>query len=142
MRISRDQMLMEMAITASKRGTCLRRKIGAVIAVEGRVISIGYVGAPSGFPHCTPETCSPGNPCNNTVHAESNAIAAAARAGIATLSARMYTTVSPCLKCAQLIIASGIIAVDYLEEYRDIEPVEYLRKAGIFCDKLLFQMEL
>jgi deoxycytidylate deaminase len=46
-------MLMEMALVVARRGTCNRKQVGAVIARDGRVISIGYNGAPPGLPHCS-----------------------------------------------------------------------------------------
>ena len=52
MRISRSEMLMEMAFTVAKRGTCSRLQVGAVISRDGRIISMGYNGAPSGLQHC------------------------------------------------------------------------------------------
>lgn len=140
MRISRPDMLMGMAKLAAKRGTCLRRSVGAVIAREGRVLSLGYVGAPSGFAHCSPAECGPGKPCTRTIHAEANAIAFAAKEGIRIEGAVMYTTASPCNDCAKLIINSGIGAVWYDEEYRDIEPIKMLRAAGILCGKLAENM--
>lgn len=51
-RISRDQMLMDIAEVVAKRGTCNRLQVGAVISKEGRIISTGYNGVPSGLPHC------------------------------------------------------------------------------------------
>lgn len=143
-RISRDQMLMEMAIIASKRSTCTRKHVGAIIAIEGRPISVGYAGAPSGLPHCLEHGCltGPDGGCIRTQHAEANAIAFAARKGIATERATLYTTVSPCLACAKLIINAGIEEVWFLELYRKMEGVELLGKLGIACEQLRFQMVL
>lgn len=141
-RISREEMLMEMAITASKRSTCLRKDVGAVIARDGRVLSVGYNGAPSGQPHCTPQTCNTSAPCERAVHAEANAIAFAAKAGISTDGAELYATVSPCPYCAKLIINSGIRKVWYLEEYRDKSGIHLLTLSGIFSSQLLFRMML
>lgn len=143
-RISRDQMLMEMAIIASKRSTCNRKHVGAIIAIEGRPISVGYAGAPSGLPHCLEHGClaGPDGGCIRTQHAEANAIAFAARKGIATEKATLYTTVSPCLACAKLIINAGISRVWYLELYRKTEGIELLCRTGIFIDQLKFQMDL
>lgn len=118
-RISRDEALMENALTWSRRGTCLRKQVGAVIALESRVISTGYVGAPAGLPHCDEHNCSQDRPCNRTVHAEANAIAFAARKGIATEGATLYTTLSPCEPCARLIINAGITELVFLDRYRD-----------------------
>lgn len=129
-RITRHQMLMDMAVAAAKRGTCLRLQVGAVIGFNGRVISVGYNGAPPGVSHCSRETCGPDKPCTRAVHAEANAIAWAARRGLATAEHYLYTTVSPCLDCAKLILSAGIGAVIYKDEYRDQMPLIYLENAG------------
>lgn len=131
MRISRDQMCMEFAVTVAKRSTCLRRRVGAVVVFGGRPLSIGYAGAPEGMPHCTPETCNVDNPCKNTIHAEANAIAWASRYGVSTQGGILYTTCSPCESCAKLILAAGISKVFYRELYRDVDPIELLVRGGI-----------
>lgn len=136
MRLSRNEMLMGMAALAAQRGTCLRRSVGAVIARDGRVLSLGYVGAPAGFPHCTPDICGPDKPCERTIHAETNAIAFAAKEGIRIEDSILYTTASPCKECAKLIINSGIRMVWYLDEYRDVAPLQLLEQAGILYQRL------
>lgn len=143
-RLSRDQMLMEMAIIASKRSTCARKHVGAIIAIDGRPISVGYAGAPTGLPHCLDHGCiaGPDGGCIRTQHAEANAIAFAARKGIATEKAALYTTVSPCLACAKLIINAGIDEVWFLELYRKTEGIQLLGKLGISCEQLRFEMIL
>ena len=55
-RITRDEMLMEMAHTVAKRGTCSRLQVGAVFAQDGRVVVTGYNGAPPGLDHCIHES--------------------------------------------------------------------------------------
>lgn len=137
-RISRDEMLIEIALVVKQRSTCLRRKVGAVLAYEGRVLSIGYGGSPPGLPHCTPETCSAEKPCLATIHAEANSIAFAARNGIVTRGATLYTTASPCRECAKLLISAGIKRVVYDEEYRDLGPLELLCDVGIPVEKFGF----
>lgn len=47
---------MEMAQVVAKRGTCSRLQVGAVFAVEGRVVATGYNGAPPGLAHCVHES--------------------------------------------------------------------------------------
>lgn len=120
-RITRNQMLMEMANVAAKRGTCDRAFVGAVIALDGRVISTGYVGAPVGRPHCMDIGCDIGadGGCQRTVHAEANAVGFAAQHGVATGGSTLYTTVAPCLTCSKLIINAGIQRVVYFRAYRD-----------------------
>lgn len=133
MRISRDAMLMEMAIIAAKRSTCLRRQVGAVIAFEGRILTLGYAGSPPGMPHCEDVGCliGPHGGCVRTQHAEINAITFAARKGISLEGSSLYTTLSPCLHCAKAIISAGIISVMYLEKYWITEGIDLLAEAKI-----------
>ncbi len=56
-RPSYDEYFMEMAQLVSSRSTCLRRKVGAVIVKEKRVLSTGYNGAPKGTAHCEQTGC-------------------------------------------------------------------------------------
>jgi dCMP deaminase len=126
-----------------------------VIAIEHRIISTGYNGVPAGLPHCD-HTCNcngkwpekPDNmtdsgpvfhsdvcarvaPCRVTVHAESNAVAFAARYGTPTQDATIYTTLSPCYDCAKLIINAGLVRCVYGTAYRDWSGVELMMQAGI-----------
>ncbi|MEK0325034.1 MAG: dCMP deaminase family protein [Nitrosopumilus sp.] len=136
MRISRDQMLMSMAQIVAKRSTCIRGQVGAVIAYEGRIISMGYNGAPSGLPHCTPLNCNKENPCSTTVHAEANAIVFAAKYGLQLSDATLYCNYSPCKACSQLIINSGIIEIVFQKEYRVREGLLLMQQADIMIRQL------
>jgi len=138
-RISRDEMLMRMAVVVSNRGTCTRAYVGAVIAREGRVISTGYVGAPSGLAHCLDvgDEIGPDGGCARTVHAEANAIAFAARSGTSTEDAELYCTHSPCRACAKLIINAGITRFVYEHPYRDASGLALLEDVGIDVEQLL-----
>lgn len=129
-RPSRDEVLLEVARIFGQRMTCERAKIGAVIAMDGRIISTGYGGVPSGLPHCSPDVCDISKPCTRTVHAEANAIAFAARHGVAVEGATLYCTYSPCLECAKLIINAGIKRVIYETPYRKTDGIDLLHEAG------------
>lgn len=139
MRPSRDEMLMEIAQTVAKRSTCSRKNVGTVVAREGRVLTMGYNGAPTGMAHCDhtndPEMIAQGfavdRGCTRAVHAEANAIAYAARYGIDVSNSELFTTLSPCLSCAQLVINSGIIRVVCLRVYRDTIGIRLLHDAGL-----------
>ena len=134
-RISREEMLMAIVRVVSCRSTCQRRRVGAVIARAGRVLSIGYNGVPSGMPHCTELTCTPDKPCTDTIHAEANAIAFAAKSGIPIQGATLYCSASPCLDCAKLIINSGIETVIFDDYYRVRDGLHLLIKAQITVSK-------
>lgn len=156
MRRSRDRICMDAAYLFSTRSTCSRLGVGSVIAIDGRIISTGYNGAPSGLDHCDhtcieadgcttmthpdrhvhlPDVHAPGCPagsfCDETVHAEANAIAFAARYGTPTLGASLYTTTSPCRQCAKLIINAGLSRVVYGEPYRDTSGLMLLALASV-----------
>lgn len=131
MRISREEMLMDMAQVVSQRGTCSRLQVGCVISRDGRVIVTGYNGAPAGLPHCDHSQADPLDGCTNAEHAERNAIAFAARYGHALDGAELDCTHAPCLNCARAIINAGIVKVRYVHPYRKTEGVKTLWLAGI-----------
>lgn len=131
MRITRDQMLMEIAEVVAKRGTCSRLQVGAVISKGGRIITTGYNGAPAGLPHCDHISTTNTSGCKTAEHAERNAIAWAARHGLALDGAELHCTHAPCLDCARSIINAGIIRVFYLHPYRIVDGVDLLGDAGI-----------
>jgi dCMP deaminase len=51
------------------------------------------------------------------IHAEQNAILAAARNGISIEGSILYTTLHPCYDCLKLICNSGIKTIIYRYEY-------------------------
>jgi len=114
-----------MAEVASLRSTCIKRKVGAVLVKDDHILSTGYNGAPSGFSHCTPETCvrkslTPGEKpelCRG-VHAEINCIIQAAIHGtVIEGNTSLYTTTFPCMSCLKLLINARIKRLIYKEEY-------------------------
>lgn len=136
-RITREAMLIEMAFIAAKRGTCQRLSVGAIIARDSRPISLGYVGAPSGEPHCNPIDCADlSQPCMRTIHAETNAIAFADRYLINILDADMFVTDSPCLKCAHRIIGAQIKRVFFNRRYRKPEGILLLESLGVIVQQV------
>lgn len=137
MRISREQMAMEWAHTASKRGTCGRLAVGAIIVKGSRPISAGYVGAPAGEPHCDEVHCDMSKPCTRTTHAEVNAIKFAQQRDIEIQGADMFVTDSPCIFCAQKIVEAGIDRVYYDRAYRDLAGVSVLLNGAVQVFQIL-----
>jgi len=124
-RISKDSYFIKIAEIVSLRSTCIRRKVGAVLVKDSHILSTGYNGAPSGFKHCTPETCvrkdlkSGEMPelCRG-VHAEINCIIQAAIHGTSIKgNTTLYTTTFPCMSCLKLIINASIKQLIYKEGY-------------------------
>lgn len=147
-RISRDEYFMEIATSVAKRSTCLRRKVGAVLVDQDHmIISTGYNGSPRRCGHCGID-----HPCVRigvasgeklaycyAVHAEQNAICAAAFRGHSTKNSTCYSTTFPCSICAKLLINAGITRIVYGEDYDDdfsklllkeakTEIIQYIRK--------------
>ena len=127
-RPSRDETLMITARVWSHRGTCSRLQVGCVISKGGRILVQGYNGVPAGLPHCVH---TDNEPCTRAEHAERNAIAWAARNGVALKGAEMHITHMPCLACAMGVINAGIHKVTYEEPYRLLDGVDLLVEAGI-----------
>ena len=136
-RISRDEMLISVAHQVALRGTCSRLKVGAVLARSGRILSTGYNGAPSGMPHCEhPIREDSSSGCTISVHAETNAVAWAARCGVEVAGAELFCTDAPCLECAKVVINAGIIRVVFERPYRLTAGEDLLRAANVPVDHL------
>lgn len=129
-RVTVDSVLMDMAKLWAKRSTCSRARVGAVVSIDGRVVTTGYNGAPAGMQHCNHDP-KVDSPCTTAVHAEANCIAFAARHGVALNAATMHTTMMPCVPCAQLIVNAGIVRVVAWRPYRLSDGENLLREAGI-----------
>jgi dCMP deaminase len=73
--------------------------------------------------------------CVRTIHAELNAIAWAARAGVSLEEATLYNSHAPCRACAQAIIAAGITEVYYRKDYR-AAALDLLDQANVIVRKI------
>ncbi|KAA0001062.1 MAG: dCMP deaminase family protein [Thermoplasmata archaeon] len=145
MRLSYDQYFMEIAKVVSKRSTCLRRQVGAVIVKDKHILSTGYNGAPKGFKHCSEVGCireklnvprGERHELCRGLHAEQNAIIQAAVFGVAIKDAVIYTTHFPCSVCAKMLVNAGIKELIYLQDYPDELAEEILRESNIKVRKL------
>ncbi len=141
-RPSWDDYFLELADAASRRATCDRGKSGCVIVRDRQVLATGYVGSPSGLPHCDDvghlmkkviqEDGRTTEHCLRTVHAEQNAICQAAKKGIPIEGATVYTRMTPCRTCAMLLINCGIRRVVCERKYQLAEESEQLlAEAGV-----------
>ena len=136
----RDEYLMQIAHQVAKRSTCLRRHVGAVIVKAKRILSTGYNGAPTGFPHCDATGClreQLGIPSGERqeicrgLHAEQNAIIQGALHGVSVAGADIYTTHQPCITCAKMVINAGVKRIVFLESYPDGLVRSFLGQAGV-----------
>lgn len=146
---------METARIFGNLSTATRKKVGAVIVKDNRIISIGYNGMPSGWTNeCEYEEVvlksefGKGNWLEKTgevitkpevIHAESNAIAKLAKSNESGDGAMMFITCAPCMNCAKMIYQSGIQKVFYGEQYRDDAGLDFLHKCGVHTEQLPLQ---
>lgn len=137
-----DEYFMEVANTIAKRATCDRGRSGCVIARDRQLLVTGYVGSPSGLPHCDDvghqmkkvihEDDSITQHCVRTVHAEQNAICQAAKLGVGIEGATLYCRMTPCRVCAMIIINCGIVRVVCERKYHaGAESEAMFSEAGV-----------
>jgi dCMP deaminase len=135
-----DEYFLSLAEQTATRATCSRRKVGAVIVRDRRIVSTGYNGGPSGMPHCDEGGCpraASDTPSGSgyesciAIHAEANALLFCGP--VERDGASVYCTDLPCFGCAKLIANSGVGEVvaargryDGWETTRD-----FLRTAGV-----------
>jgi dCMP deaminase len=144
-RISKDAYFMKIAEVVSQRSTCIKRKVGAVLIKDSHIISTGYNGAPSGFKHCTTETCVRQNLKSGEkpelcrgIHAEVNCIIQAAIHGTSIKgNTTLYSTTFPCMNCLKLIINAGIKKLVYKEGYNMENKVkeELLKESDLIIEQ-------
>ena len=124
-----DYRYLRMARIWAENSYCQRRRVGALIVKDKRIISDGYNGTPSGFENICEDEDHLTKPY--VLHAEANAITKIARSNNNSDGSTLYVTDSPCVECSKLIIQAGIRRVVYAREYRLTDGIELLRRAGI-----------
>lgn len=131
---------MEITELVAKRATCLRRKVGAIIVKNKRILSTGYNGAPSDVSHCSDTGClrkqmdvpsGERHELCRGIHAEQNAIIQAASHGVSINGAALYCTNLPCFICAKMIINAGIKTIYYKDGYADEMSRAMLDEANV-----------
>ncbi|MBS3054144.1 MAG: cytidine/deoxycytidylate deaminase family protein [Candidatus Aenigmarchaeota archaeon] len=135
-----DTYFMNIAQQVAARANCIRRQIGAVLVRDKQIISTGYNGTPRGIKNCFEgycARCASSAPSGTSLdkcsccHAEENAIVQAARHGMRTEGATLYTTFTACTQCAKMIINAGIKKVVAKEDYPDDLGTRLLKEAGV-----------
>ena len=129
------EYFMGIALAVRARADCTGNRVGAVVVQDRRIVSTGYNGTPEGMPNCSEGGC---HRCANRaqypsdtgydlcicVHAEQNAVLAAARFGIAVEGATLYTTMRPCFGCTKEMLQAHVAAVYYLHDWVHPDPAK------------------
>lgn len=119
---------MDIAKAVRARADCTGNRVGAVLVLDDRIISTGYNGTPAQMTNCTDGGCPR---CSQRerfesgraydicicVHAEQNALLSAARFGIATEGAELYSTMRPCFGCTKELLQAFVSTVYYLHDW-------------------------
>ena len=135
-----DHYFMQIAAVVATRSTCLRRKVGALLLLNKRILSSGYNGAPSGLSHCLDVGClreqlmvpsGERHELCRGLHAEQNAIIQAAVHGVAIRDAMLYCTHYPCALCAKMLVNAGVRTLVLNENYPDTLAKELFAEADI-----------
>jgi len=144
MRPSWDDYFMKITKDVSLRSTCLKRKVGAIIVKDRRVLSTGYNGAPKKIKHCSITGClrkklhvpsGQRHELCRGLHAEQNAIVQAAWHGVKIEGATMYSTYQPCIICVKMMINAGIIKLVYEGHYPDKLARQMLKESGMKVER-------
>ncbi|KAJ6519987.1 cytidine deaminase-like protein [Mycena sanguinolenta] len=132
-----DAYFMTLASLASKRSNCMKRRVGAVLVRENRILATGYNGTPRGVTNCLDGGCLKCNTGPDTeyecvcLHAEENALLEAGRERVGQGSV-LYCNTCPCLKCTIKIIQTGVKTVVYNLSYKvDDASAKLLAEAGV-----------
>ena len=151
-RPSWDEYFMQLVETIGLRGTCDRGYNATILVKDKRILATGYVGSPIGAPHCddvghemhtvTGEDGKPSRHCVRTIHSELNAVANAARVGVALNGATLYLKFLPCYTCAKVIINAGISRVVCWRDYHvSVRSKEIFKDAKVKVDILTKEVE-
>ncbi len=137
-RWSTDEMYLRLCQVLAERTTCLRRRFGAIVVNEGRIVGSGVNGAPNGLAHCSEVGCLrdalsiPSGTqieiCRG-VHAEMNALLQAGYSGCR--GSTLYSNDFPCEICAKLCLQAGLARVVVAGDYPDRGGLSLLMKAGM-----------
>lgn len=140
-----DEYFMAIVDDVATRSTCCRRKVGAILVKDKRVIATGYNGGPTGLAHCLDIGClrqKLGIPSGQQhelcrgVHAEQNAIIQAARYGVHTDGSILYCTTQPCAQCTKMLLNAGVTEIVFREGYPDGLALELLNESQVTFRKI------
>jgi len=135
-----DEYFISIAHLVSERSTCLRRKVGAVLVKDKRILATGYNGAPSNIKHCWITGCirekkkipsGERHELCRGLHAEQNALLQAALHGVSVKGAKMYATTQPCIICSKMLINAGIKELVIVGHYPDKMAKDFLKEAKV-----------
>jgi len=160
-----NSVMMRTAHNFASLSSANRKKVGAVLSNNGRIVACGYNGTIPGADNKCEIVCQDcdgyklsGKPkwqdnqyiestckrCGGqgevtsefVLHAEQNILTFCNREGLKTDGCTLYVTMAPCKTCSKLIVSAGIKEVFYDEEYRDLSGVQFLKDIGLKVEQI------
>lgn len=148
MRPDWDTYFMRITKLVATRSSCLRRRVGAVLVKDKRILATGYNGAPAGMAHCEEAGClrdqlhipsGERHELCRGLHAEQNAIIQAARQGTEIKDSTLYCTTAPCSLCAKMLINAGVTRIVYEGSYPDERAMAFFAEAGVKVEHFVLE---
>lgn len=140
-----DKNFINIAHEIASASKCVSKQVGAVIVKDGRILSTGYNGTPTGYTNCSDywnkQYTKEHHDWSKTyeIHAEMNALIWAARKGICIEDATIYVTLEPCSECSKNLIAAGIkrIVYDKAYEHTDSSIIsKFIKQNGVVIEQI------
>ena len=138
-----DAYFMQITEDVASRSTCLRRRVGALIVKDKRILSTGYNGVPRMIKHCKESGClreqlqvasGERHELCRGLHAEQNAIIQAALHGVSIQGGTLYCTYMPCLICTKMIINANLERIVFKGFYPDDMSMQMLKESKVTVD--------
>ena len=140
-----DRNFINIAHEIASASKCVSKQVGAVIVKDGRILSTGYNGTPTGYTNCSEhwngEYTKEHHDWSKTyeIHAEMNALIWAARKGISIEDATIYVTLEPCSECSKNLIAAGIKRIVYDKSYEHTDSSiisKFIKDNGVVIEQI------
>jgi dCMP deaminase len=142
----RQSYFCQMALVTATQSYSKELKVGAVAIRDGRPICSGFNGTPPGEDNRCENIVFYDNEDGNSAvryetkpdveHAERNLIYFAAKEGIALKGAALFVTHSPCIQCARAILHAGISEVYFINRFKSLEGVDFLKSRIGVCEEV------
>ena len=128
------QMFMDFAVRVAQESYCNRKRVGAILVRGTNILAIGFNGTGAGQDNnCEDEN---GLTKPEVIHAEDNVYRKLLTSTESAEGSTLYITLSPCVRCAQLIVDSGTKQVFYQKEYKCNKGIKLLEANHVQCTLL------
>lgn len=146
------QMFMQMAVVASRYSHAKKLQVGSLFVRDGRILSIGINGTAAGTDNTCEDKVWESNyqvwgddgeyklvTKDTVIHSEQSAMYKAARDGESLRGSSLFVTTQPCLMCSLGLVACGVSEVYYLNDYRNQEGIDNLKKHNIIVRQITLE---